>query len=162
MSIHRGQAVTAPLSLTAAAVILTLSLCAQAQSTSIESVSSTPVEALSALTAGQELLEPWTGHLAGKVSKGSARGSRSGKAFTPAGKKEIDATNAAKNDGVNKCESCEVEVVPGQKSQRGVSPPNNQRERDHITPKSKGGDGTPSNGQVLCRECNLEKSDKKP
>ncbi|HEX8699275.1 MAG TPA: HNH endonuclease [Myxococcaceae bacterium] len=93
------------------------------------------------------------------VAGKAPRGSRAGKPFTPAGKKEIDAANAAKNDGANKCENCGTEVVPGEKSQRGVTPPLNQRERDHIVPKSKGGYGTPSNGQVLCRECNLEKSD---
>ncbi|EPX56280.1 hypothetical protein D187_007622 [Cystobacter fuscus DSM 2262] len=43
-----------------------------------------------------------------------------------------------------------------------MSPPTNQRERDHVIPKSKGGEGTPENGQVLCRECNLEKSNKAP
>jgi 5-methylcytosine-specific restriction endonuclease McrA len=94
--------------------------------------------------------------LAGKAS----RGSRAGKTFTPAGKKEIDAANAAKNGGTNKCENCGTEVVPAEKSQSGVTPPSNQRERDHIVPKSKGGEGSPSNGQILCRECNLEKSDK--
>ncbi|WP_076606328.1 HNH endonuclease [Cystobacter fuscus] len=99
---------------------------------------------------------------ASKATKGGAGDSRTGKAFTPAGKKKIDAANATKNDGINKCENCGIEVVPGQKSQSGVSPPTNQRERDHVIPKSKGGEGTPENGQVLCRECNLEKSNKAP
>jgi 5-methylcytosine-specific restriction endonuclease McrA len=93
---------------------------------------------------------------------GAAGGIRAGKDFTPAGKRQIDADNAAKNRGANKCENCGVEVVPGQKSERGVSPPGNQRERDHIVPKSRGGDGSPENGQVLCRDCNLDKSDKVP
>lgn len=95
-------------------------------------------------------------------TSGGANGSRAGKAFTPGGKRQIDAENAAKNGGVNQCEKCGVSVVPGQKSQRGVTPPGNQRERDHIIPKSQGGDGSPSNGQVLCRGCNLEKSDAGP
>ena len=31
---------------------------------------------------------------------------------------------------------------------------------DHVIPKAQGGKGDPSNGQVLCRDCNIEKSDK--
>ncbi|WP_414639233.1 HNH endonuclease [Archangium sp.] len=33
---------------------------------------------------------------------------------------------------------------------------------DHVTPKAKGGKGVPENGQVLCRDCNLEKGSKAP
>lgn len=91
------------------------------------------------------------------VKAGSAGGDRAGKAFTAKGKSEIDAENAGRHGGTNMCENCSTEVVPGQKSQKGVSPPNNERHRDHILPKSKGGNGDPSNGQVLCRGCNLKK-----
>ncbi|WP_414674555.1 HNH endonuclease [Luteibacter sp.] len=28
---------------------------------------------------------------------------------------------------------------------------------DHVIARSKGGDGSPENGQVLCRECNNDK-----
>jgi hypothetical protein len=150
------------MSFAAIAVILALSLSAQASGPDTGFIPSTPFEAPPMFTANQAPSISESGALAGKTPKGSARGSRVGKTFTPAGKKEIDAANAAKNDGVNKCENCGVEVVPGQKSQSGVPPPANQRERDHVIPKSKGGDGTPANGQILCRECNLEKSDKTP
>jgi hypothetical protein len=92
------------------------------------------------------------------ASGGTAGGERAGKAFTPKGKAELDAENAARHGGTNACESCGKEVEPGQKSQKGVSPPKNERQRDHIIPKSKGGNGDPSNGQILCRDCNLEKS----
>ncbi|WP_407653764.1 HNH endonuclease [Archangium lipolyticum] len=33
---------------------------------------------------------------------------------------------------------------------------------DHVIPRAKGGEGDPDNGQVLCRDCNLKKSDKAP
>jgi RHS repeat-associated protein len=93
---------------------------------------------------------------------GTAGGERAGKTFTPKGRAEIDTENAARHGGANVCENCGSAVVPGQKSQKGVSPPRNERQRDHIIPKSQGGNGDPSNGQVLCRGCNLEKSDRLP
>ncbi|PAU75821.1 hypothetical protein CK501_16520 [Halovibrio salipaludis] len=95
----------------------------------------------------------------GARKPGSAGVDRTGKDFTPRTKRELDAENAARNGGVNRCENCGVEVVPGQRSQRGVTPPPNERHRDHIISKAKGGDGTFENGEVLCRTCNLNKRD---
>ncbi|MDI3291177.1 HNH endonuclease signature motif containing protein [Polyangium sp. 15x6] len=92
-------------------------------------------------------------------SGGSAGGSRAGKPFTAKGKAEIDAANAERNGGVNVCETCRTQTIPAEKSQRGVRPPGNERQRDHKIPQSKGGDGDPLNGQILCRDCNLKKRD---
>ena len=96
----------------------------------------------------------------GDRNKGSSDGERAGKSFTPKGKREIDAENAGRHNGQNVCEECGQEVVPGKQSKSKVTPPGNQRERDHIIPRSKGGNGDPSNGQILCRTCNSIKSDK--
>lgn len=52
------------------------------------------------------------------------------------------------------CECCGVDVVPGKKSQRGVTPPTNERQFDHIEPDVLGGANDEANTQVLCRKCN--------
>ena len=72
---------------------------------------------------------------------------------------EIDSENAAQNGGVNVCVDCGQEIAPGKKSENGVRPPGNERQRGHIVPQGKNGNGSPSNGQVLCRDCNRIKSD---
>jgi len=68
----------------------------------------------------------------------------------------------AKAAAGGKCQNCGVETTPGQKSQKGVTPPGNEGQTDHIVPKSKGGTNDPSNAQHLCRDCNINKSDKMP
>lgn len=80
--------------------------------------------------------------------------------FTKRGKEQLDGENAAAHSGVNRCKNCGVQVVPGQRSRAGVRPPDEERQRDHVVPRSKGGSGTPDNGQILCRKCNLEKGNK--
>jgi 5-methylcytosine-specific restriction endonuclease McrA len=89
-------------------------------------------------------------------------GSRAGQSFTPKGKQVVKQKNAAKNDGKNRCENCGTETVPAKKHEKGVTPPPNEAHVDHVVPKAKGEPGEPDNGQVLCREGNLEKSDKAP
>ena len=44
------------------------------------------------------------------------------------------------------------------KNKKGVTPSKTETQVDHVVPKSKGGSGTPNNGQVLCRDCNIKKS----
>jgi len=92
--------------------------------------------------------------------KGAANGERAGKAFTRAGKSNVITENTAANGGKTTCSSCGHPTVPSQQSRAGVTPPKNETHVDHIVPKSKNGNGSPDNGQVLCRECNLEKGAK--
>ncbi len=85
--------------------------------------------------------------------------SRAGKVFTPAEKAKVVDANAAKNQGKIVCEGCGVSTTKPEKSTRGVTPPKTDRQIDHVVPKSKGGSGTADNSQVLCRDCNVKKSD---
>ncbi|MGR3910682.1 RHS repeat-associated core domain-containing protein, partial [Burkholderia sp. SR8] len=62
--------------------------------------------------------------------------------------------------GKGTCECCGVEVVPGKKSQRGITPPTNERQFDHIEPDVLGGANDEDNTQVLCRKCNRRLWDK--
>ncbi len=87
---------------------------------------------------------------------GKPRGTR----FTPKSKESVKQENASRNDGTNHCENCGVETVPAQQHKKGVTPPTNETQVDHIVPKAKGGKGVPDNGQILCRDCNLKKGDK--
>ncbi|NOK23640.1 HNH endonuclease, partial [Corallococcus carmarthensis] len=96
------------------------------------------------------------------VSVLSSRKDRSGRDFTRAGKRDVIESNRKANEGQTICESCGTETVPAQQSKKGVTPPGNETHVDHVQPKSKGGEGAPGNGQVLCRDCNLEKSDTYP
>ncbi|MGK3994888.1 RHS repeat-associated core domain-containing protein [Sorangium sp. So ce1024] len=94
---------------------------------------------------------------AGLAARGGAPGSRPAQPFTKAGKDEIWKRNAAVHRGANKCDNCGADVVRPQKHTKAVTPPNNEGHVDHVTSRSKGGSGTIENGQLLCRNCNLEK-----
>jgi RHS repeat-associated protein len=82
---------------------------------------------------------------------------RPGEPFTKAGKEAVIDVNKAKNDGQTVCENCGTNTTPAKQSQKGVSPPKDETQVDHVKRRSEGGSGTPDNGQVLCRGCNLEK-----
>jgi RHS repeat-associated protein len=112
------------------------------------------------LKVGEKLVEEEGEKAGAEVLKG-AEASRSGKDFTRAGKRQVWEENAEAN-GKNVCDNCGQDVVKPQKSQKGVTPPGNEGHVDHVIPKSKGGAGAPSNGQLLCRDCNLDKADRIP
>jgi RHS repeat-associated protein len=84
---------------------------------------------------------------------------RYGKDFTRKGI-QIIINNNRKRWGTTLCERCGIPTVPAQQSKKGVTPPGNETQADHIDIKSKGGAGVPSRGQVLCRDCNIELSNK--
>jgi len=79
--------------------------------------------------------------------------------FLPGGKRQVAADNLT-HHGRQACENCGIDVVQPQKSARGVTPPSNEWQTDHIIPSAKRGNGDPSNGDLLCRDCNRAKSDK--
>ncbi len=83
---------------------------------------------------------------------------RAGRDFTKAGKEAVIDLNKVKNKGDVICNTCGTKTVPATKSSKGVTPSKAERQIDHIVPKSKGGNGTPNNGQILCRDCNIKKS----
>jgi hypothetical protein len=96
----------------------------------------------------------------GSGGNGGSGDERAGKIFTRKGKREVIEDNKAANDGVTRCTNCDVETLPGQQGRAGVTPPVTETHVDHVYPRAKGGPGSPENGQVLCRSCNLRKSDK--
>ncbi len=89
---------------------------------------------------------------------GGAPGSRVGKDFTVAGKREV-LRKAVTAEGDILCAECGVKCVRPEKSMSGVTPNANEWQIDHVFAKSRGGSGTPDNGQVLCRQCNRNKWD---
>lgn len=72
--------------------------------------------------------------------------------------------NTDENGGVVKCAECDTTCVQPQKSMKGVTPPQNEWQFDHIDPKKpKDPNATPGtdtldNCQILCRKCNRKKS----
>jgi len=85
-----------------------------------------------------------------------------GKPFTQAQKSDILNANRLKNSGDLRSDLSGEQLVPAQKSVKGVTPPSNEAQVDHIIPRSKGGPNTIENAQVLSRQENRAKSDKLP
>jgi 5-methylcytosine-specific restriction endonuclease McrA len=77
-------------------------------------------------------------------------------------KDAVKNLNKENNDGEMRREDCDQPVEPAKQHQSGETPPDNEAHVDHIDPISNGGSGTPNNGRVLCRSCNLKKGAKPP
>lgn len=91
-----------------------------------------------------------------------------GKNFTAAQKKNIIQQNMANNGGELRSDLDGTLLMPASKSQKGVTPPPNEVQIDHIVAKNPADQNTPagtnsySNAQVLSREQNRDKSNKPP
>jgi hypothetical protein len=96
------------------------------------------------------------------IGQGVAGMTRPGKDMTRAGKREVITDNGKKNGGIVVCAACKSETVKAKQSKSGVTPHQKEARVDHKLPKSKGGDGAPHNGEVLCDTCNNKKSNKMP
>ena len=105
-----------------------------------------------------------------KITKGTNEGLYSnisdsksvgeGKKFTPTQKQKIIEENMKRNGGKIKSDLSGEELVPAKKSVKGVKPPQNEVQIDHIEPRSKGGSNSYRNAQVTSRKENRDKWDK--
>jgi pretoxin HINT domain-containing protein/HNH endonuclease len=92
---------------------------------------------------------------------GSAGGPRANKPFTRRGREIVREENRAAHGGKLTCEHCgRNDLVEPGPSRGGQPRLKNEAQVDHIIPEAHGGDGAPSNGQVLCLACNALKRDK--
>jgi hypothetical protein len=83
-----------------------------------------------------------------------------GKNFTATQKNKIIEENMNRNYGAVKSDLSGDVLVKPSKSQKGVTPPENEWQIDHINPKDKGGSNSYSNAQVLSRKENRAKWNK--
>jgi filamentous hemagglutinin len=72
----------------------------------------------------------------------------------------MKAANRAQNGGELRSDLSGQPMVDSAKSQRGVMPPANEVQVDHIMPVDKGGTRAPSNLQLITREENRTKWNK--
>ena len=89
-----------------------------------------------------------------------------GKDFTAAQKKKIYETNRERNNGLLKDDDTGEVLVEAQKSKKGVAPPQNEAQVDHIIPKIPDdpnvlpGSNSYKNAKVISRKRNRAKSNK--
>jgi len=81
---------------------------------------------------------------------------------TPRQVREMKEANRAQNEGTLRDDVTGEEMVDSAKSQRGVTPPSNEAQVDHINPVDAGGTRTQSNLELRTRQNNRQKSNKVP
>ncbi|TIX02127.1 MAG: hypothetical protein E5V59_02480 [Mesorhizobium sp.] len=89
-----------------------------------------------------------------------------GKDFTRAQKVKMAEENRRRNGGILRDDEDGLELIPGQKSQRGVTPPPNEAQFDHIKPRVPAdptkppGTNSYGNASLAARKRNRKKSNK--
>jgi RHS repeat-associated protein len=89
-----------------------------------------------------------------------------GKDFTPAQKRNILEENRLKNGGELRSDTTGELLVPSSKSQKGVTPPSNEAQVDHVIPRNPADQSVPpgtnsyGNARVISRAENRQKSNK--
>lgn len=79
--------------------------------------------------------------------------------YTQGGRFSRSTKKATAERANNRCEYCSTETVQAKKSERGITPPKNEGQTDHVEPRAHGGDNSPENAAHSCRECNRRHSD---
>jgi hypothetical protein len=103
---------------------------------------------------------PWKGPANySKIVDKQAKSRGRGKEFTKKQKEKILEENRKQNDGYLRSDKDGSILDEPVQSKSGVPANMNQAEVDHVFPKSKGGDNTFSNSQVLSKSQNISKSD---
>ena len=93
-----------------------------------------------------------------EVARTAEGGAEAYKKYTPGGNFSKKTKNDIADHAGRQCEYCGVNTVAAKKSERGVTPPKNEGQTDHIVPRSEGGTNAPSNAAHACRGCNRDLS----
>jgi RHS repeat-associated protein len=80
--------------------------------------------------------------------------------YVPGGRFSKSTKDMAAERAGRTCEYCGIDTAPARKSERGVTPPKNEAQTDHIVSRSSGGTNSPDNAAHSCRECNQKFSNK--
>ena len=103
---------------------------------------------------------PWKGPADySKIVDKQAKSRGRGKKFTQRQKEKILEENRRQNDGYLRSDQDGTILDNPVQSKSGVPANMNQAEVDHVFPRSKGGQNTYSNSQVLSKQQNIAKSD---